>query len=576
MPVSNFSPCANFAALRAATSRHELASLLGYTPSGLSAILYRIPDAAKYIAFDIKKKSGGTRTISAPVPPLKLLQKRLSDLLYECINDLSASKPHLFQSHYGFRKGVTIFDNAAIHRGRKFVVNVDIEDFFGSINFGRVRGFFISNSGFSLHPDVATAIAQIACWKNSLPQGSPCSPIISNLIGGILDGRLARFAKFCQCTYTRYVDDITLSTNKAELSKLVARFEVSEGVWSIADELLDVINRSGFSINHSKSRVQVRGSRQVVTGLVVNRIVNTRREYALRARAMVDRLARTGSYSVWPAREKRLAGIPAELESDTLRLEGIMEYIYSIKERADLRDEKAKKHLPSSFRKTYHDFLFLKNFVLGESPLIICEGKTDNVYISSAIKALHTKYPELGQWLPTGKFKTSVRFFRYSTKTLKIMSLGGGSGDLSRLVREYRRAYSRLRKRPHQHPVIMLVDNDEGGKAVFKAVKDVSGVNIIIADPTISFHPFENFFLIKTPHVGQVNSSCIEHLFDKATLDTKIDGKSFDYEKDNDTSTTYGKHIFAEKVIRPNWQTVDFSNFEPILDEIKNILTNFP
>ena len=89
-------------------------------------------------------------------------------------------------------------------------------NFFPSINFGRVRGFFLKDKHFSLQPPVATVLAQIACFENELPQGSPCSPVISNLIGHVLDGRLARFAKTHKCTYSRYADDITFSTSRKD------------------------------------------------------------------------------------------------------------------------------------------------------------------------------------------------------------------------------------------------------------------------------------------------------------------------------------------------------------------------
>jgi len=62
-----------------------------------------------------------------------------------------------------------------------------LQDFFGSINFGRVRGFFIKDRNFALQPAVATILAQMACHNNALPQGSPCSPVISNLVGHVLD-----------------------------------------------------------------------------------------------------------------------------------------------------------------------------------------------------------------------------------------------------------------------------------------------------------------------------------------------------------------------------------------------------
>jgi len=157
--------------------------LLGYKAKALSYILYSLDDNAKYSTFDIPKSYGGTRTIKAPVPKLKSLQKRLSDLLQDCIAEINKGKEIKSTLSHGFRRNFSIVTNAKAHTNRRYVFNADLSDFFGSINFGRVRGFFIKNNNFNLDSKIATIIAQIACHENSLPQGSPCSPVISNLIG---------------------------------------------------------------------------------------------------------------------------------------------------------------------------------------------------------------------------------------------------------------------------------------------------------------------------------------------------------------------------------------------------------
>jgi retron-type reverse transcriptase len=157
----------------------------------------------KYKTFTVPKKSGGVRTISAPCPELKLLQRRLSDGLQSCWDEINTDKKMTKPISHGFRKGASIFTNASIHRGRRFVFNVDIKDFFDTINFGRVYGFFIKNKDFALTESVAKVLAAIACHDGKLPQGSPCSPVISNLIGQILDIRLAQLAHKYECSYCR-------------------------------------------------------------------------------------------------------------------------------------------------------------------------------------------------------------------------------------------------------------------------------------------------------------------------------------------------------------------------------------
>jgi RNA-directed DNA polymerase len=198
---------------------------------------------------------------------------------------------------HGFERNRSIITNANLHKRRRYVLNLDLEDFFPSINFGRVRGFFIKDKHFSLHPAVATILAQIACHENELPQGSPCSPIVSNLVGHLLDSRLARFAKIHKCTYSRYADDITFSTSRKDFPPALA-FPVpgATGKWQLGVELREKIEHSGFKINDKKTRMQFRGSRQVTTGLMVNEKVNIRQEYWRTARQMCHALFATGKY----------------------------------------------------------------------------------------------------------------------------------------------------------------------------------------------------------------------------------------------------------------------------------------
>ena len=242
------------ASLRAAESLSDLARILDFTPSRVSYILYVRTPVDNYTSFQIPKRSGGHRTIHAPVHGLKLLQRRLSDLLQDCVDEIGHATDRSSRVAHGFVRTKSIVTNARQHRRRRWVFNLDLEDFFPSINFGRVRGFLIKNRHFELNQRVATVIAQIACHGNSLPQGSPSSPVLSNLIAHILDMRLVRFAAAAGCTYSRYADDLTFSTNKAHFPAEVAvaanRGDVQ--LWNVSPTLQDVIRRSGFSINGQK------------------------------------------------------------------------------------------------------------------------------------------------------------------------------------------------------------------------------------------------------------------------------------------------------------------------------------
>lgn len=198
---------------------NSFAMLLGMKPAALAYILYKLPPAQKYESFDIAKKSGGVRKIMAPEPRLKLVQRRLATLLLSCQSEIEISigvKDECTLAH-GFKPRFSILTNAEKHRNRRWVYNADIEDFFPTINFGRVYGFFQKNKHFSLSKPVATIIAQIACHENQLPQGSP------NIIAHILDIHLNDLAFKHNCTYTRYADDLTFSTNEKSFPRAIAK-----------------------------------------------------------------------------------------------------------------------------------------------------------------------------------------------------------------------------------------------------------------------------------------------------------------------------------------------------------------
>lgn len=298
-PINFFIAMSRLTSLKAATTLSDLAKLLQFRPAGLSYILFKQPDAAKYTTFEIPKRNGGKRTIEAPIAALKLLQRKLSDLLQDCADEINKTRGGNDRIAHGFKRNHSIITNAKQHLHRRQVFNIDIEDFFPSINFGRVRGFFIKNKNFELHKDVATVIAQIACHTNHLPQGSPCSPVISNLIAHLMDINLVRLASTEGCVYSRYADDLTFSTNKKEFPVQIAvPTETEPHVWLPGKELQRLIELGGFRINAEKTRMDYRSSRQEVTGLVVNQKINTKQDYNHNVRAMVHSLINTGSFQL--------------------------------------------------------------------------------------------------------------------------------------------------------------------------------------------------------------------------------------------------------------------------------------
>ncbi len=386
--------------LRDAQTIADVAHILGFKTKALSYILYKESDSSKYKEFDIPKRSDGVRCISAPQDRLKLLQKRLADLLQNCLDEINnnaasknQAKPYDQVAH-GFKRRLSICTNAKKHRNRRYVFNVDLSNFFSSIHFGRVRGFFIKDKRFLLKTKVATILAQIACFKQSLPQGSPCSPVISNLIGNILDSHLVRLAAQTGCTYTRYADDLTFSTNKRHFpSSIAIQRDDDKNVWVPGPELLRLVNHSGFEINPKKTRMQYHGSRQEVTGLVVNEKINVRREYRHNVRAMAHHLFTKGNFLLPTYCKSENGDYSIEMKPGTLnQLHGRLGFIDSI-DRYNL--EKLPKVEKKQKETIYRRFLFYKELYIAPKPVLICEGWTDYVYIENALRQLASSYPSL-------------------------------------------------------------------------------------------------------------------------------------------------------------------------------------
>jgi RNA-directed DNA polymerase len=265
----------------------DVANLLEIAYEHLIHILYRAPDRYPYRTFQIPKRSGGAREISAPPPSLGILQSKLNTVLQV----VYPPKP----SAHGFVTGRSIRSNAREHVGKRFVLNIDLEDFFPSINFGRVRGMFMAHP-YRLEPAVATVLAQICCHNNQLPQGAPTSPILSNMVCARLDGELQRLAQKHRCMYTRYADDLTFSTTLRTFPEQLADPEAGwtgEGL-ALGQELRSVIESNGFRVNTRKQRLQFRNWRQDVTGLTVNKFPNVPRRFVRQVRAMLHAWERYG------------------------------------------------------------------------------------------------------------------------------------------------------------------------------------------------------------------------------------------------------------------------------------------
>lgn len=151
-------------------NRNELADLLGIQRQRLTYLLYVKGLDNMYTSFSIPKKNGDSRIINAPNKELKYIQSKLAEELYLYRKKLTEEKELIGGVSQAFEKGKNIFTNALVHRNKRYVINMDLENFFDSFHFGRVRGFFLKSREFELPNEVATVLAKIVCCDGKLPQ----------------------------------------------------------------------------------------------------------------------------------------------------------------------------------------------------------------------------------------------------------------------------------------------------------------------------------------------------------------------------------------------------------------------
>ena len=399
--------------------------------------------------------------------------------------------------------------------------------------------------------------------------------MISELIAQILDMRLVRLAKKYGVTYTRYADDITFSTSQKDFPTGLATVDASApAVWHLSEELVGKIVTSGFTVNAAKTRMHFRGSRQMVTGLVVNEKVNIRSDYYRRSRAMCDMLFQTGQYyKVVIQPDDDDENPKRDLTSDLNPLQGILGHIYSVTQTEERREISDQRQKPRAIRKLFRRFLFYKYCMALQEPLIITEGKTDPVYLREAVKSRTKFHPLLGAPGKVG-FEHAVRYFNYAGLAHEVMDLGGGTGDLKSIPLDYLRnlkppkgSHKPFAYKPMQHPVIIVLDNDEGLATVASTVKKNFGVAIDINATADFYNVTENLYIVKTPENGSKNT-CIEDMFPKKWLDHEINGKKLNTASKIDPTKDLSKEAFAKSVVKANAAEIDFSGFDPLLDRI--------
>lgn len=250
----------------------KLAKALGMTISRLRWLTYHreVDTGTHYRRWQIPKRDGSMRTITAPKGHLKAAQRWALRNVWD--------KLPVHGAAHGFLTARSIVTNARIHAGADVIVKIDIQEFFPTITFRRVKGL-LRKAGLS--EQVATLLAllstepprdvvvhrgktvHVASGPRALPQGAPTSPAITNALCRRMDRRLSGLARLLGLKYTRYADDLTFSWKKAAPGSRAPIGVLLRGATTI-------LRAEGFRVHKKKTSVMRAGVRQAVTGLVVN------------------------------------------------------------------------------------------------------------------------------------------------------------------------------------------------------------------------------------------------------------------------------------------------------------------
>jgi len=259
----------------------DLANILKEKDTLIKHLVYT--DKNTYISFTLTKKNGTKRIIHAPNPMLKRIQRKIKSQLEKIYIPPNCVK--------GFCINESIKNNALPHINKNNVFNIDLKNFFPSLSAGRVYGIFISKL-FNFSEEVAFYLTKLCTVDNMLPQGSPASPIISNIISYNMDIDIMNYCKKFNISFTRYADDLTFSSNRNRFPKGLV--EIKDKKAKPGEILYKIINKNNFEINEDKIRFFHSSVRQEVTNLTVNEKVNINKKYIKRIRTCLHNIELNG------------------------------------------------------------------------------------------------------------------------------------------------------------------------------------------------------------------------------------------------------------------------------------------
>jgi RNA-directed DNA polymerase len=200
-----------------------------------------------YKSYYIKKTHGGKRVIDAPNFEVKSIQAWILKNILE--------KQEISDRANGFVHRRSIKTHALYHINKKYILCIDIKDFFNTIKLDQVKELFTKILN---NDNLAEKLSLVCTFKGYLPQGGVTSPFISNLIFFDLDEKIKEICDSINVNYSRYADDLTFSSNYFNHLEYVKK------------EIYRIIKESRFTINNKKTRFLTGKNRMLVTGIILN------------------------------------------------------------------------------------------------------------------------------------------------------------------------------------------------------------------------------------------------------------------------------------------------------------------
>ena len=254
--------------MKAYTTLEDLEQDLGFPAKTLYGLSNNLDK--HYRNTFIPKHDGSKRKLSIPDLILKRVQRAISD-------NILADYP-ISRYSMAYTRGSSVQKNASLHVGKQKILKLDIDGFFDHLTYAIVKDCVFCKENYS--EPIRILLTMLCYYKESLPQGAPTSPAITNIIMYDFDEKIGKYCGENNISYTRYCDDITFSGD----------FEDKAVIFVVKDEL----RKLGLFLKSRKTAVIPNTKRQTVTGIVVNEKIGLTKEYKNKIRQEIYYIKKHG------------------------------------------------------------------------------------------------------------------------------------------------------------------------------------------------------------------------------------------------------------------------------------------